>query len=157
MFIKPKTNPKDRSAKRSYAEYGNGKSSCMAYRLIAAFVVLSLLPSLFFGSTDRQKAEKGQLRSAYRYLTLSESDMCRYPAAVLSEELFRDNAVRISHSHSLRRFGRPDFFRYCFGGNTLLLTAVCILFVLIAMKGGDENLSHRFIIKYIHDQDGHKL
>jgi len=83
--------------------------------------------------------------------------MHRHPAAVFNDEIFRSNAVRISHSHDLRRFGRPDYLRCIFGGSGILLTAVCILFVSLKLKAGNVNFSLRTIIKYIQDQDGIKI
>lgn len=127
------------------------------FRLFALFTALALLPSLFFGNSDNNRSEKGQLHSAHNYISLSECDMHRHPAAVFNDEIFRSNAVRISHSHDLRRFGRPDYLRCIFGGSGILLTAVCILFVSLKLKTGNVNFSLRTIIKYIQDQDGIKI
>jgi len=94
---------------------------------------------------------------AHNYIALSECDMHRHPAAVFTDEIFRSNAVRITHSHSLKRFGRPDFFRCIFGRSGILLTAVCILFVSLKLKAGNVSFSLKTIIKYIQDQDGIKI
>ena len=52
------------------------------FRLFALFTALALLPSLFFGNSDNNRSEKGQLHSAHNYISLSECDMHRHPAAV---------------------------------------------------------------------------
>ena len=127
------------------------------FRLFALFTALALLPSLFFGNSENKRSDKGQLHSAHNYIALSECDMHRHPAAVFTDEIFRSNAVRITHSHSLKRFGRPDFFRCIFDRSGILLTAVCILFVSLKLKAGNVSFSLKAIIKYIQDQDGIKI
>ena len=127
------------------------------FRIFALFTALTLLPSLFFGNNENKSSEKGQLHSAHNYITLSDCDMHRYPAAVFTDEIFRNNAVRITHGNSLRRFGFPDFLRYDFDGSGIFLLAVCILFILLKLRSDNGNFSLKMIIRYIHDQDGIKI
>lgn len=127
------------------------------FRLFALFTALALLPSLFFGNSENNKSEKGRLHSAHNCIALSECDMHRYPAAVFTDEIFRSNAVRISHSHSLRHFGRHDFFYCRLGRIDTLIAAVCILWVSLKLKANNISFSLKTIIKYIQDQDGIKI
>lgn len=128
-----------------------------AYRLTALFIAFSLLPLLLLGSQEFRKSDKNLVRPFSESLTSVEYDIHQHPAAIITEELFRDHTARISQNHNTKRSGRSYTFQFCLIRNFFLLAAAYILFVLIKLRRENRNSSLSFIIRYIHDQDGYKI
>ncbi|MBR3760629.1 MAG: hypothetical protein IKK47_06550 [Ruminococcus sp.] len=127
------------------------------YRLISLFIALSLLPALMLRNSQADNRKSNPLSPLSESLTLAESDIHRYPAAIISSEIFREHYARISQNNKSRRSGFSDIFQLCFIKNILLIAAAYILFILIKLRHENKNISLKFIIRYIHDQDGYKI
>jgi len=127
------------------------------YRIIALFIALSMLPALLFSGHDLKNTEKDHAGPFSESILSAEYDINQYPAAFITEELFRDHTARISQNHPQKRSGRSDTFQVCLISNFLLTAAAYILFILIKLWHENKNFSLKFIIRYIHDQDGYKI
>ena len=128
-----------------------------AHHILALFIALSLLPALMLRNSQADNRKSNPLSPLSESLTLAESDIHRYPAAIISSEIFREHYARISQNNKSRRSGFSDIFQLCFIKNILLIAAAYILFILIKLRHENKNISLKFIIRYIHDQDGYKI
>ena len=81
----------------------------------------------------------------------------RLAEVVCSEELLPLNQARIISSDSLRKPNQPKFFDCSSNGSTYLLISADILYLKAYLLKRKVSSTNRFIIKYIHDQDGHKI
>ncbi len=128
-----------------------------AHHILALFIALSLLPALMLRNSQADNRKSNPLSPLSESLTLAESDIHRYPAAIISSEIFREHYARISQNNKSGRSGFSDIFQLCFIKNILLIAAAYILFILIKLRHENKNISLKFIIRYIHDQDGNKI
>ena len=76
---------------------------------------------------------------------------------VSSEELLTADIPRITRYNHSRGINQPKGWLYYLNYRPSFLTAVFIIYVLISHTGNAVFFSRKYIIKYIHDQDGHKI
>ena len=77
--------------------------------------------------------------------------------AVSSEELLTADVPRITRYNHCKGTNQPKGWLFCLNYKPSFLTAVFIIYVLISHTGNVIFSSKKYIIKYIHDQDGHKI
>jgi hypothetical protein len=76
---------------------------------------------------------------------------------VSSEELLAADIPRITRYTNSKGINQPKGWLYYLNYRLSFLTAVFIIYVLISHTGNVVFFSRKYIIKYIHDQDGHKI
>ncbi|MBQ4533711.1 MAG: hypothetical protein IJA18_00775 [Ruminococcus sp.] len=92
------------------------QKSDIPYRIIALFIALSILPALLFSGHDLKNTEKDHAGSFSESMLSAEYDINQYPAAFITEELFRDHTAGISQNHPQKRSGRSDTLQFCLIG-----------------------------------------
>ena len=128
----------------------------MIQKIVSAFTALLLLPLLLTCNGIKSPYERsfGQHSSPYNF---SASDNPALPVIACSEELITKDTVRFLRSGTQRLPVHPEWFIYFFNGAIHLLTTALLLYVISLLMNENIVLISRYIIKYIHDQDGHKI
>ena len=124
-----------------------------SYRILALFTVFSFLPLLFSISNEKTdtyhlKQETGFSISAFN---------SALPLSAVSEEILHKNSVKLSRFQSYKKLEPPSKFNYWFGGRLFLFIAAYILFTTVSIFHKGNTYTRRYLIKYIHDKDGHKV
>ena len=125
------------------------------YRMLALFAALLLLPLMF--SAQSSVRVKDDSQNSLQVYDMLPCDFDCNVLIVTSKELLCTNNVRITRCEGLRSQYQPRCFDYCFKGNSCLICAAVLLYMIIYSSRRKLCLSRRFIIKFIHDQDGHKI
>lgn len=120
------------------------------YRLLALLIVFFFL-SFDFLCNDIQKADNEPLRNQSVFASTLNNNVCTIPNIISVEELLISNAVRI-----VRCFHRSKVFYNDLNCYLLFIIAAYILYVFTKSADNLRVDSKKIIIKYIHDQDGHK-
>ena len=124
-------------------------------RAFALLIALSVLP-LFLTVNNTSGADRSRLGSLYPDTRIVTNHILSLPVAAYTEELLPISQSRITNVHSVKRFDRPQPFSIYFNGGLVLLQISLLLLTLALLLRSGANYSQRSIIKYIHDQDGHK-
>lgn len=122
---------------------------------LALSAVLSLLP-LLFSAQNFQRLYKGYQNRSQVFLEMP-CDLQKDAKIVIAEKNILTNNIRIIRSNKIQRQYQPNCCDYGFKGSSWLLRQPFFLFVFIYPAIMGICHSRRFIIKYIHDQDGHKI
>ncbi len=117
--------------------------------------VLSLLPLLFSTQNFLHLSNGHQNRS--QVCLEMPCDLQKDAKIVIAEKNILTNNIRIIRSNKTQRQYQPNCYDYSFKGSSWLLRQPFFLFVIIYLAIVWICQSRRFIIKYIHDQDGHKI
>ena len=131
------------------------KRKSFKYRMLALFVAFLLLPLMF--SAQSSVRVKDDSQNSFQAYDMLPCDFNCNGLIVTSKELICTNNVRITRCEVLRSQYQPRCFDYCFKGNPCLICAAVLLYMIIYSSRRKLCLSRRFIIKFIHDQDGHKI
>lgn len=124
-------------------------------RAFALLIALSVL-LLFLTSNNIRGADSSRLGSLYPDTRIVTNNMVSLPVAAYTEEILPIIQSRITNVHSVRRFDRPQPFSVYFNGGLVLLQISLLLLTSALLLRSGANYSQKSIIKYIHDQDGHK-
>ncbi len=130
------------------------KQNTFVRHLFALFIAFSFIP-MFLSGNDFREANNDRLGNSDSHKIIT-CNVCRIVESVNAEELLSSNTTRITRCDTSRRLTQPKCFDYCFKGSSFLLFAAGILFLTLYHICRKICHSRRFIIKYIHDQDGHK-
>lgn len=126
-----------------------------AFRLISFVIALSVFSFLFACSGLRSPdAEKINSR-IYAFRTAYSGTYAAVEFAA-DEELISSGSRRITRSHHPRGLYQHRNFLFGLCSRLYPLFAVYLLLVLLQRTESGTFCSLRYIIKYIHDQDGHK-
>lgn len=125
------------------------------YRLLALFISLSFFSLLFSGNCIRS-SDNSKVNSHNHILGVSNHKTCEFINIEPTDELVTSSIPRISRYHTPKGFNQPKYFIYCLKNSLLSLLAAFVLYVIINCGDSTALCSRRYIIKYIHDQDGHK-
>lgn len=123
-------------------------------RILALLTALFFVPLLLSGGTLRS-AETSPLSGQQMQYAVSECDVYAQTSIVSAQELLPANTVRITRCSSTKSGQQPGIV-YIILLSFLLAAAVCILYLTVRRTDRDIGRIRRFIIKYIHDKDGHK-
>lgn len=126
------------------------------YRLTALFVAFLFIPMLLCGSNSGDK-EDNPLSSKNSGFNISTQEVCQPSAIACAEELLQSGGLRISRCGSAKRTNLPKCFDYYFNRILEFLNASGVLYINIGFFIGGIACSRRFIIRYIHHQDGYRI
>lgn len=122
---------------------------------LALLTALTFIPLFLSGkSINGIKLSDKQNRNTQKVVSC---DAYRFTETVFAEELKSQNPIRIIRCDSSQRLNQPKFLDFCFYFGTLIRSAVGILFITIYLVFRKICHKCRYIIKYIHDQDGFKI
>lgn len=124
------------------------------YHIFALFIAFSFLP-LFFSDNYTRGSDADPISSLNTDFSFSRFDISTLPVVVYSEELTPSNTTRTSCYRGYRNLLDPKKIYYSNGCLHFLISAF-IIFIIIRLFSNSITYSRKFIIKYIHDQDGHK-
>lgn len=126
------------------------------YRLTALFVAFLFIPMLLCGSNSGDK-EDNPLSPKNSGFNISTQEVCQPSAIACAEELLQSGGLRISRCGSAKRTNLPKCFDYYFNRILEFLNAAGVLYINIGFFIGCIACSRRFIIRYIHHQDGYRI
>ena len=126
------------------------------YRLTALFVAFLFIPMLLCGSNSGDK-EDNPLSPKNSGFNISTQEVCQPSAIACAEELLQSGGLRISQCGSAKRTNLPKCFDYYFNRILEFLNAAGVLYINIGFFIGGIACSRRFIIRYIHHQDGYRI
>ena len=131
------------------------KQKSFVQRIFALFIAFSCL-SLLLSGNGYEKVNNGQLSSSENHRIIT-CDFYRFTVPVCTEELLSPEGTRITQSNASGVPKRSGSFDYCFKGSSFILLAEVITFTALYLVCTGICCIRRFIIKYIHDQDGYKI
>ena len=131
------------------------KQRAYLQRILVFFIALSFLPLLISGSSTKGSTnDRSNVHSTNRLISGSTY---RFAEIICAEELLSPGNTKITRYDTSRKLTHPRFFEHYFNSSSFLLFASCILCLKLLLVHGSIRASRKFIIKYIHDQDGHKI
>lgn len=83
-------------------------------------------------------------------------EVSRIAQGICSEELLPSKNINITHSDTKKPQNRLKHFDKCFKGGCILFIASAVLYLLLFQALRQVKCLKRYIIIYIHDQDGFK-
>lgn len=131
------------------------KQNTFLQRIAALFSVLTFIPLLF--SSNNIKWNNNEQTSSSDPHILLTCDVYQLTEFLSLEELLPTSGTRISHFTPSKRLVQPKCLDYCFEGVYFILFAASILFIALRTRNKRICFSRRYIIKYIHNQDGIKI
>ena len=126
------------------------------YRFAALFVAFLFIPMLLCGSNSGDK-EDNPLSPKYSGFNISMQEICQPSAIACAEELFQSGGLRISRCGSVKRTNLPKCLDYYFNRILEFLTAAGVIYINTIFLMCGFACSRRFIIRYIHHQDGYRI
>ena len=124
------------------------------YRITAAIIALFFLPMLFCGATgNKSPAEPLKKQSS----TITLKDICCTPTAIYEEELTQTGAAKISGYRTLRRLVQPKSADYYITNVSFSPLTANIYYFRVNLSITALINCRKFIIRYIHHQDGYKI
>ncbi|MDO5150007.1 MAG: hypothetical protein ACI4KB_09105 [Oscillospiraceae bacterium] len=121
-----------------------------------AILAAALMLLTFFCSNSNDKTDIFFSRSCDVSYSINHSPDIALPAVIRTEEVISSDNARITGSNSVKKSLRPSHFYYILKGTGTLSAALITAFITSLYIGTDTVFSRRYILKYIHDQDGHK-
>lgn len=122
--------------------------------------IFSVLFALFFlaygpAGTDISNADSSSETAVYRHLRTTHAAYTLVRGTGY-EELLSLSFTRLTRPDTSRGSRQPKCFDSFFAGCCYRLVTAGILFLIYLLTFEQVTSCKRFIIKYIHDQDGHK-
>ncbi len=125
------------------------------YNIIALFTVFTfwimLLSSVSMRTNDGQQSSSLH-NAGNNYSLVTENTM-----PVYAEEILTSSSLKITVHQESRNLYRPESFCCSSGSSMRMQITAMLIFTIICVLSTDIPGSRKFIIKYIHDQDGHKI
>lgn len=122
--------------------------------MLSLLIALSVLP-LLVSCNEIRGADNAQSRRLRTQGAIS-CDLFRFADAVCARELLPSDAAKIMRPNPVRRLHHPRYFACCTAGSRAVLFSACLLCKAAYTEDRSRGGCRRFIIKYIHDQDGYK-
>ncbi|MBQ8962096.1 MAG: hypothetical protein IJ071_12940 [Ruminococcus sp.] len=123
--------------------------------IAASLIALIFIPLLFSGVSQTGTANDLSRASCDRKVITC--DVYSFVEAVCAEEHLTSKTARLQRCDTSRRLPRLRDLDRSSRGGSFLWSAVGISFAALYSFCRKICRSHRAIIKYIHDQDGHKI
>lgn len=125
-------------------------------RLISIFIALSVF-SLFFSGNGIRGSDVERPNSHIHAFSILNHGVCDVIQFLPEDELLLShNPARLSRSHNSKGLHQQKNFILYLKNSLLLLFAAYVLYVFLQRIENNTFCSRKYIIKYIHDQDGHK-
>lgn len=121
-------------------------------RYLFALLISFSLFSLLLSSDDICEANNFRLNNN----KAAAYDIYSYVKALSADKILPDKNTRITQCDNYGKLSHPRCFDYCFKGSFFILFAAEIFYIVLLFIYCEIRSSSKFIIKYIHDQDGHK-
>ena len=122
--------------------------------ILSLLIALSLLP-LFVTCNEMRGADDLRLRGLRKQGVIS-CDLFRFADAVCAEKLLPSDDARIMRPNPVRRLHHPRYYACCAVLSSAVLSFACMLCKATYTEDRSRGGCRRYIIKYIHDQDGYK-
>ncbi|WP_028519410.1 hypothetical protein [Ruminococcus flavefaciens] len=123
--------------------------------ILALSMVLSLLPLLCSAQSFLRLDSPHQNRLKY-YDTLP-CDAEHIAVIAAAERILPTSHIRLTRCDPLHDQYQPRSSDRCFKGNSWSFFTAGLLYIIIYYVIRKLCFSRRYIIKYVHDQDGHKI
>lgn len=130
------------------------KKRTFAQRIISLMLTLSFVALLFSGGDAVRQEER--LQSSATRQSIIAADVSRLVQGVCSGELLAQRAAKLTHldaSEKQEQHRVPDRFLW---GCSFNFIAAVVLYLTLFRIFRQVQFRRRYIIKYIHDQDGYK-
>ena len=125
----------------------------LVQRMISLMFALTFLGVLFSGSISEYDNILCRASSDTRIMV---REVSRIAQGVCSQELLPSNNAKITHSDTTRPQNRLKYFDKWFKAGCMLFAAAAVLYPLLFQALRQARCLKKYIIKYIHDQDGYK-
>lgn len=119
-------------------------------RILTVCMALAFLPVLLSVSTTLEPS--GGVRSS----SAAHAELQGLAEFLCSEEFLPLRPAHVYRSHTGRGLTAPRHFQLWFRQFGQQFLTVCILYLTLRLFGEAVTLTRRYIIRYIHDQDGRK-
>ena len=126
-----------------------------SFKLLAIVIAFSFF-SLFLSENDIRGADNNKVYPHRPYFGLSDYGICVAVNIESTEELVPLNFPKITRYQNSRGIHNPKSFVYYLKNNLIFLLTAFILYAIIRFYDNDILYCRRYIIKYIHDQNGPK-
>ena len=123
--------------------------------IIVLFLAFSLL-LLLLPSQSFLRLNSAHQNSLKYYDTLP-CDVEHIAVIAAAERILPANQIRLTRCDPLHDQYQPRSFDRCFKGNSWSFFPAWLLYIIIYYFFRKLCCSRRYIIKYVHDQDGHKI
>ena len=130
------------------------KKRTLAHRIICLMFALCIFTYVFTG-TDIREADNSLKSSASRHYTAS-FDALSLVRGIFSEDLLSQGNAKITRPDASRRQGQQKSFENFYAGSYYLLFTAGIMYLIMPPAFWQVRYCKKYIIKYIHDQDGPK-
>lgn len=129
------------------------KRVTLVRRIVALFLVLTIIP-LLLSCSQIAETDNKQLNDFSQQVT--SSDFSGLTALIQAEKILPQNTTRIAQCDSSGRQIQLKYVDYFIKRNNFLLYAAAILYIALFYIACRICSCRKFIIKYIHNQDGYK-
>ncbi len=126
-------------------------------RITAIFAVLLLITLLFSNAGSINKEDTLRTDTPYGHISILQCGSVDIPAVIGTETYRSLMQQRVTRMPVRRGLYQPDGFHTCFCGDQEFHISAYIVYVVLRRLSGSCGRTHSEIIKYIHDQDGHKI
>lgn len=124
-------------------------------RLMSVFTIFVLLPLLIFNErADTDGMARGN--SSFDRCYSDYGAQIALPANIRIERILSSSSVKYSKYSPSKKYEHPVYIDYLLNRSSGLIALVCIAFLLSITAKAESVFSRKYILKYIHDQDGHK-
>ncbi len=129
------------------------KKHTIEQRMISLMSALFLCIFLFAGDNNRET--DSELGAVSKQKTIV-CDVYTIAQGVCSQELLQSDAAKLVRSDTPRKSDRHRWFEHFIKGSFFLFIAAVVLYLVLFQIFRQIQFRRRYIIKYIHDQDGYK-
>lgn len=126
------------------------------YRLTALLSAFLFIPMLLCSNNLKPQEDNPQSLQKKGY-NITIQDVCQPSAIACTEELAQSGSLRITRCGSTKRTNLPKCLDYYFNRILEFLIVAFILYLNVRFRVSGASFSCRFIIRYIHDQDGYRI
>lgn len=125
----------------------------LVQRMISLMFAVTFWGLLFSGGISEYD---NRLCKASSDTAITVREVTRLAQGVCSEELLPSNNAKITHSDTIRPQNRLKYFDKWFKVGCILFIAAEVLYLLLFQALRQVWCLEKYIIRYIHDQDGYK-
>ena len=126
----------------------------LVQRMISLMFAMTFWGVLFSGS-DISEYDNSLFRASSD-TKIMVREVSRIAKGVCSQELLPSNNAKITHSDTARPQNRLKYFDKWFKDGCIIFVAAAVLYLLLFQALRQVKCLKKYIIKYIHDQDGYK-
>lgn len=124
-------------------------------KVIALFTVIFILSLLVFNNYI-DSPDISPVKSNCNSFNVNLSTEIAMPVTFRTEDTITSNVVKYLDYNSSKKYEHPTYIVYLLNRNYCLLMLICFAFLSAIIAKSDCIFSRKYILKYIHDQDGHK-